>query len=1008
MRKYTHCILVLLFTFGFSYWGYSQDYYGENLNSNLYKASQINVDPSVQTPDVAAFQKNSFVPVSNYTGKVNIGVPIYTIKSGGITIPISLSYNSSGVKVADMPSSVGSNWSLNAGGMITRIIKGIDDFHSPLYAGPNTGYAPAGWLGFVVSGMAGSAAGSTNRYNDGEPDHFVVSAPGLSTYYIHKRNFDDQESVLSLSSTPPDPIEPEFMGNDINETMGVVTKNHFNDHTQTYTDLTVYGLLNVDVTSLSGLVYSFATPDISRHQGGATASMGDSYKIESYHLDQIYDPATNRTVHFQYEQYSNYFKDDLSAKVHFYGSSNDFSGFTGADTQSTVFPVENRLTKITYDGGEVDFIYGATRQDNTGDKALTEIIVKDGQGSIVKHMKLVQSYFQSSISSGAQSKRLRLDRVYQVDANANELPGYNFTYNTSYTMPPRDSFAYDFLGYNNGTYNASVGSDPTPTYYFLNNKVSPFPGGIELTGNYSLLANVNYAKTYSLTKMTFPTGGYNSYEYELNTFSTHEGGGLRIKSQTIDDGKGNQQILDYTYSGGHIIKMPEYVVYKLKQYYFLSPTTYSELLSDMSIATFMRPNSQVDFIEGAFVGYSAVTVKDRVSNGKTVYSYSSGNVVTSTKTSDAGYSATWKTLNPGTLYLNNDFERGKITMMAVYDQNNTLKTREIYNYQIQNYGIPLSLHYFSKAGKDDSAAGSLCYWSNGDYKTSCGGYTENLSVPNQRMLLSSKSTYFYANGAMNPPFLTVKHYSYDSFYPLVLSEWVNNCEEEGEQSPFTDGNKNCQDLYWQDYRTNSGKTITYPFNSSLPYASTLETQHRLNVPMSVERSESGVVDKQNFIYSNFGNGIIDVSQINDVTRDNQTIPSALILQRDNHGNIEVYNDKDDVTHIILYGYGGQAVVAKIDNAYYSSVLNTGVNLSTLNSLTTSDSAKRLELDKIRSGLPDAQVTSYTYKPLVGITSMTDPKGLTSYYFYDSFNRLTSIKDENQKMLKEYSYHYKGQ
>jgi YD repeat-containing protein len=63
-------------------------------------------------------------------------------------------------------------------------------------------------------------------------------------------------------------------------------------------------------------------------------------------------------------------------------------------------------------------------------------------------------------------------------------------------------------------------------------------------------------------------------------------------------------------------------------------------------------------------------------------------------------------------------------------------------------------------------------------------------------------------------------------------------------------------------------------------------------------------------------------------------------------------------------------------------------------------------DEIRFYPSDALMTTYTYKPLVGMTSQTDSNGVTTYYIYDSLGRLESIKDNNHKVLKNIKYNYK--
>jgi YD repeat-containing protein len=54
----------------------------------------------------------------------------------------------------------------------------------------------------------------------------------------------------------------------------------------------------------------------------------------------------------------------------------------------------------------------------------------------------------------------------------------------------------------------------------------------------------------------------------------------------------------------------------------------------------------------------------------------------------------------------------------------------------------------------------------------------------------------------------------------------------------------------------------------------------------------------------------------------------------------------------------------------------------------------------------AMITTYTYIPLVGVSTITDPKGDTQTFTYDSFGRLQNVKDKNGNILSENEYHYR--
>lgn len=65
------------------------------------------------------------------------------------------------------------------------------------------------------------------------------------------------------------------------------------------------------------------------------------------------------------------------------------------------------------------------------------------------------------------------------------------------------------------------------------------------------------------------------------------------------------------------------------------------------------------------------------------------------------------------------------------------------------------------------------------------------------------------------------------------------------------------------------------------------------------------------------------------------------------------------------------------------------------------------IDEVRLYPKGALMTSYTFQPLVGMTSQCDANNHIIYYQYDDNNRLKIIKDEDKKVLKKLEYKFKA-
>ena len=83
--------------------------------------------PVLPSPDAASLGKYGQIPVSLNSGTPQIDVPLYEMKSNNLGINISVSYHGSGIKVSEVASVVGLGWSINAGGVITRVVRGWPD-----------------------------------------------------------------------------------------------------------------------------------------------------------------------------------------------------------------------------------------------------------------------------------------------------------------------------------------------------------------------------------------------------------------------------------------------------------------------------------------------------------------------------------------------------------------------------------------------------------------------------------------------------------------------------------------------------------------------------------------------------------------------------------------------------------------------------------------------------------------------------------------------------------------
>lgn len=168
------------------------------------------------------------------------------------------------------------------------------------------------------------------------------------------------------------------------------------------------------------------------------------------------------------------------------------------------------------------------------------------------------------------------------------------------------------------------------------------------------------------------------------------------------------------------------------------------------------------------------------------------------------------------------------------------------------------------------------------------------------------------------------------------------------------------------------------------------------------------MDRVNYSFWN-GSSLIAPSSLQKSFEGRDPQNEVQIDAYDDKGNILQSTSKDGITTAYFWGYNQKRLVATVvGNTYSNSVSTSGISLSKMNRIDLSESDMRNELNKLRLGLPNSLVTTYTYNPIVGLSSATDPKSQTVYYEYDTMGRLILIRDQNRNIIKKICYGYTGQ
>lgn len=431
--------------------------------------------PRVVPPSPEASQAFKFteIPVSLYTGLPNVDIPLFQIESGGVTIPISLSYHARGIQVSEIASRVGTGWTLNAGGSITRQTRGVNDD----IANPNCNYSLDIFNNLSKRYALGSQfATGLDELCDIIPDQYSYSVNGLSGKFIKYINDDvppyNNSFILSQKYSNVDVVNRSLIID------GQGNKYYFGINE----DKDIEQTLNKRIVHATG-GYTMSTPSIEE----STALPN------TFHLSKI-ETFKGSEINFIYEPEQTYY----------YRRSGD-SGMM-PDCFSSVSYIssrQQRISSIIFDQGSVHFEYdSADRLDLPGGRSLKKITLRDKLNYIVKEVSFEYEYTTATDDGNINEflkydsyayKRLFLKKIYIKDNSNNSLPPYEFEYNPI-VLPSRHSTSSDVWGYYNGKNNGT----------FLERSKD------------DRSVDVNKVQAGLLTSIKKPEGGRIVFEYEPN------------------------------------------------------------------------------------------------------------------------------------------------------------------------------------------------------------------------------------------------------------------------------------------------------------------------------------------------------------------------------------------------------------------------------------------------------------------------------------------------------------
>lgn len=945
-----------------------------------------NFSHTIPTVDAASLGLYADIPVSLYTGTPEISIPLYEIKLKDFTLPISLSYHASGIKLAQEAGSIGLGWVLNSGGVITRTIRDKDDLDFNLGFKNNTNPLPSpdaiyGYCYLTGNHTSEGHLSKPSLYNeiepDTEPDIFSYNFNGITGHFVFIKGGNG--SIMNLN--PENMLKIEYeVGSYFYVTAPDGTKYNFAPTEQT---IDFVGMLE-DYGNLFGIPeseYRFKNSNIqgryiSWYLSDITLLNGDQITFR-YNYGATYPQSSG------YETFVRYSYDetkiiDKKQNLTLITAANSALTYSKTLYYNVVVP-----EKISWKNGYIQFT-SSERHDlkrtmtrpHARCRKIDEMeIYRTGESSPLYRINFHNSYFGPlgtivSESSDKRLYRLRLDSI-QVSSDSASISKYKFQY-TGTSLPPKDGFGSDRWGYINST-------DPgnkhhiMPTVYasedLINTYSNPDFGSVSInkrrgsilhTGDGNKECNSLYMKLGILSSITYPTGLITSFEYEPHDFggnpiyNVNRGGGLRINKIISDD---EVRTFEYKFpdntSSGILLNPASY--YDTEVVGIDDPRGYKGIYYLLNIQSDMFAPMETA-INGVTVGYSRVI---EIRNG------SDGNVSEESYFFNSPVSGRSSLGFP----VQEDSKNGKMYYRYFLDNKNQRVREESGGYA--NLNLQTVVGY-----KQNS------FYRKGQY-----------SLSSQYARIIRQEELNYSNSSNK---ITDYEYSSDEF-PLPRKVTTKL----GSGSGF--------------YQTFVKEThYAYDMPQGTGAMQDLKSQNRLGVPIEELFTLNGtpIIKRLTTFYNDLRRGInpYRIYENRKPQNGNLTYTGGMVPEEYNHvvaefrnydikGNCIQFVGEDNIPIIMLYDKKAVTPVAIIRGAEFNQV--TGI--------VNPDNLVVGNLDfnpeSLYAALPDAEIQTAKYNHLSGPLMIKQPSGFKLNFIYDCMGRLIEKRDKDNKIINAYKYNY---